>query len=311
MQLLQGRRHLFRGIVPFVVLCLVCMAAPDSSRGDDFQSLFQAGMRWYQAGDFTSSFATFQEAVKVNPKAGDALYMLGQMYEKGEGVAASEVEAANYYRQAWKNGSQEAYSRLELLYSEALDQKSAPRSAKPVVPPAPLAPPATPAPPVPAVLPASPPPAESAEARVVIDIPTEALARLKDVQLRSSQEDSYKVVLTCPDNCTDLSSKAEMIAALLGGTVVPEEAGSRSVQPEHYELISLQMEPDNRSVQGVASDIANALDVMVTCKGWCGIIKVVAKSVAEILGELDHDPSPPPPINDAAASVSLDTPKEP
>jgi len=308
MQLLQGRRHPLRGIVPFVVMCLICMAAPGTSRGDDFQSLFQAGMQWYRAGDFASSFATLQEAVKVNPKAGDALYMIGQMYEKGQGVAASEVEAANYYRLAWKNGSQEAYSRLELLYSEALDKKSTPRSAAPVVPPAP---PATPAPPVPPVLTATPPPAEAAEARVVIDIPTEALARLKDVQLRSSQEDSYKIVLTCPDNCTDLSRKAEKIAEALGGTVVPEEAGSRSVEPEHYEVISLQMEPDNRSVQGIASDIANALDVMVTCKGWCGIIKVVAKSVAEILGELDHDPAPAPPINDAAASVSLDTPKEP
>jgi hypothetical protein len=114
---------------------------------------------------------------------------------------------------------------------------------------------------------------------------------MKDVHFRSSQEDKYRIVVSCPDNCTDLTEKAGKIAARLGGTVSADQGASRSLEPEHYEYITIQGAPQTRSVQGISSEVAGALDLMVTCTGWCGIIKIVAHSISDIFGQLGQESS--------------------
>ncbi|HBA86967.1 MAG TPA: hypothetical protein DCZ75_02960 [Geobacter sp.] len=264
-------------------------------------------MRCYRDSNFAGSVVLFKEALRMNPASADALYMMGVLYEKGQGVSASETEAAKFYRLAWKNGHKEAYSRLNEMYSKAVASAPEPTGATPAATGIPV----SPAPvPTPDLRGAAPSPLEPGATSVVIDIPTEALSRFKDVQLRSSQQDTYRIVVSCPDNCTDLPQRAEKIAGLLGGAVSPNQESARSAAPEHYETISVQMGGENRSAQQVASDVGNALDVMVTCTGWCGIVKVVAKSVAEILGAFD-DISSAAPLKDTEVSVTLNTPPEP
>ncbi|MGA9670849.1 MAG: tetratricopeptide repeat protein [Terracidiphilus sp.] len=70
--------------------------------------------RCYSAGDFAGAFEWCQRAAD-----GDlawAQYNLGLMYQKGEGVAPSDAEAAHLYRLAASQGFADAQQRLADLY---------------------------------------------------------------------------------------------------------------------------------------------------------------------------------------------------
>jgi TPR repeat protein len=70
--------------------------------------------RCYSAGDFAGAFQWCQRAADAN--LAWAQYNLGLMYQKGEGVAQSEAEAAHWYRLAASQGFLDAQQRLADLY---------------------------------------------------------------------------------------------------------------------------------------------------------------------------------------------------
>ncbi len=70
--------------------------------------------RCYSAGDFAGAFEWCQRA--ADGELAWAQYNLGLMYQKGEGVAQSEAEAADWYRLAASQGFADAQQRLADLY---------------------------------------------------------------------------------------------------------------------------------------------------------------------------------------------------
>lgn len=70
--------------------------------------------RCYSASDFAGAFAWCQRA--ADGELAWAQYNLGLMYQKGEGVARSEAEAAHWYRLAASQGFADAQQRLGDLY---------------------------------------------------------------------------------------------------------------------------------------------------------------------------------------------------
>lgn len=74
------------------------------------------GMEAYRQNDYQAALREF----KSSPDDTRALYMLGVMSEKGEGVPADFTEAANWYRQAAGKGSAAAQYRLGRLYERGL-----------------------------------------------------------------------------------------------------------------------------------------------------------------------------------------------
>jgi uncharacterized protein len=70
--------------------------------------------RCYSAGDFAGAFAWCQRA--ADAELAWAQYNLGLLYQKGEGVAQSEAEAAHWYRLAASQGFADAQQRLADLY---------------------------------------------------------------------------------------------------------------------------------------------------------------------------------------------------
>lgn len=63
------------------------------------QSLFESGMDAYRTGDYATAMKTFREAYETM-KDEDAAYMIGLMYEKGQGVPADRKTADEWYRRS-------------------------------------------------------------------------------------------------------------------------------------------------------------------------------------------------------------------
>lgn len=70
--------------------------------------------RCYSAGDFVGAFEWCRRA--ADGELAWAQYNLGLLYQKGEGVARSEAEAAHWYRLAASQGFADAQQRLADLY---------------------------------------------------------------------------------------------------------------------------------------------------------------------------------------------------
>lgn len=270
MQCLRNYLEPARGTFLLTILCIAFLSLSRPCYSDESPPLYQKGLQLYHAGNHAEALAAFREAAEAAPDSADPLYMLGVMHEKGEGVAASEVQASSYYRQSWKKGNEVAHERLTAMYSAAVSGQKLP---PPVVPAAAAA-----------VAVAAPvPPAEpSGRQEVVLDIPNETLLSLKGVHFRSSHDDRYRVVVSCPDNCTDLPERAREIASTLGATAT----GSQGGEPTRYEYISYQTAPIILNSGGEpAAEIPRPVDLTVTCQGWCRITRVVAKSIAQLLVE--------------------------
>lgn len=80
------------------------------------QASYFDGMEAYRKNDYQNAMREFK-AVEEDAKA---LYMIGVMYERGAGVAASPAEAASWFRRAADKGNASAQYRLGRLYERGL-----------------------------------------------------------------------------------------------------------------------------------------------------------------------------------------------
>lgn len=91
------------------ICCLLSLPGPVSASYFD-------GMEAYRQNDYQTALREFK-AVDEDVKA---LYMIGVIYEKGEGVAIDHAEAAQWYRKAADKGNSAAQYRLGRLYERGL-----------------------------------------------------------------------------------------------------------------------------------------------------------------------------------------------
>lgn len=104
------QRHLM------VLLCIYCLAPlAGTARASYFD-----GMEAQQQGDYQTALREF----KADEDDSRALYMVGVMYEKGDGVSQDYAEAAKWYQKAIDKGDAAALYRLGRLYErgEGVDQ---------------------------------------------------------------------------------------------------------------------------------------------------------------------------------------------
>ncbi|HEX9079233.1 MAG TPA: tetratricopeptide repeat protein, partial [Desulfuromonadaceae bacterium] len=79
-----------RGVARSLLWAILAVGMALPARAD-----FTAGMAAYQEGDYALALREF-----VADGSPEALFYLGRMYEKGEGVRQDRQEAERYYRQA-------------------------------------------------------------------------------------------------------------------------------------------------------------------------------------------------------------------
>jgi len=93
---------------PFLII-IYLLSAPV------FAQSFQDGVEALQSGDYRAAFAIF----KTGAEQGDAgaQYILGVMYNNGEGVPENDAEAVRWYRKAAKQGHAGAQYFLGLFYA--------------------------------------------------------------------------------------------------------------------------------------------------------------------------------------------------
>lgn len=75
---------------------------------------FDEGMSAYTSGDFETAFKEF--TVMANKDDTESRYMLGMLYEEGQGVARDDVVAAYWYARAAEKGFVDAYFALGQLF---------------------------------------------------------------------------------------------------------------------------------------------------------------------------------------------------
>lgn len=95
-----------------VVLCICCLL---SISGPVSAGYFD-GMEAYRQNDYKTALREFK-AMEDDVKA---LYMIGVIYEKGQGVAIDFAEAGQWYRKAADKGNSAAQYRLGRLYERGL-----------------------------------------------------------------------------------------------------------------------------------------------------------------------------------------------
>ncbi|MBJ6726845.1 caspase family protein [Geomesophilobacter sediminis] len=228
----------------------------------------ERGLANFQAKRYPEALAALNAAVEKDPQAKDALLTLGIMHEQGLGVAQNHVEAARYYRRAWKAGSPEAYERLSALYHQATkpeDQKVT----------KPSEPPATPSAQAAAAVPE----------KIVLELPAEALLKLYPEMKDAPKEAKYQLAVSCEKGCANLQAQAQEMAQELGATVLPAQEGgaavSRSADQTNEEVkIKRALRSRKLSIEDGANP--DELTINVTCTGWCNAIKKVAQAVIAV-----------------------------
>jgi hypothetical protein len=101
-----------------LLLCLVTPAFTQSSSSQDSKSLYNQAMNKLMGSAATRSDLTGLDLMSRSADAGyePAQVALGVMYESGSFVAASPAKAADYYRKAADQGSNQARYLLGRLY---------------------------------------------------------------------------------------------------------------------------------------------------------------------------------------------------
>ncbi len=97
----------------FAILFCFCYLG---SLCNSVQASYFDGMEAYRLNDYQTAMREFK-AVEDDAKA---LYMVGIMYEKGEGVSTNFTEAADWFRKAADKGYSSAQYRLGRLYERGL-----------------------------------------------------------------------------------------------------------------------------------------------------------------------------------------------
>lgn len=95
------------------MLCCVCFLLTVSSYSE---ASFFDGMEAYRQNDYKTAMREF----KASDDDVKSYYMLGVMFEKGEGVKTDFVEAAAWYLKAADKDSAAAMYRLGRLYERGL-----------------------------------------------------------------------------------------------------------------------------------------------------------------------------------------------
>lgn len=75
---------------------------------------FDEGMSAYTSGDFDTAYREFN--LTANQGNTESKYMLGMLYEEGQGVAKDDVQAAYWYARAAEKGFVDAYFALGQLF---------------------------------------------------------------------------------------------------------------------------------------------------------------------------------------------------
>lgn len=94
-----------------ILASVVCICWALLFAGPASASYFD-GMEAYRQSDYQTALREFK-AVDEDARA---LYMIGVIYEKGQGVAIDYAEAAQWYRKAADKGNSAAQYRLGRLY---------------------------------------------------------------------------------------------------------------------------------------------------------------------------------------------------
>jgi uncharacterized protein len=80
------------------------------------QAAYFDGMEAFRQNDYQTAMREFRAA----EEDARALYMIGVMYEKGEGITLDSAEAASWFRKAADKGNASAQYRLGRLYERGL-----------------------------------------------------------------------------------------------------------------------------------------------------------------------------------------------
>ncbi len=258
-----------------VLLSISLLCAPLVQAAEQqVNNLYTQGLKFHNEKQYTQAFNAFQEIIRIEPKHKDALFMIGLMFEKGDGVQQNDYEASEMYRRSWKAGSTEAYQKLEQLYSSVLDEgdritpdldpsnKDANADAKGSEPESPIK-------------------------RVFIKLPPDVLARYNINAPGAPITDNYEVMVTC-NNCTDLEAQAEDIAEKIGATItykdsraVGEDRIRAILEGKRTETMKIQRGSLAQSRDGV--DDTAQLTLNLNCSGWCKVIQKVMETIGALI----------------------------
>jgi uncharacterized caspase-like protein len=238
-------------------------------------NLYLQGMQAYEAKQYPQAFEAFQNFIRLDPTAKDALFMLGLMYEKGDGVEKSDYEASEMYRRAWKAGRADAYDKLNALYSTILEEPNQKPTGAGLANIDSNATRATNNEPAAKIT------------RVFMKLPPDLFERYNiNVPKGTPAGDSYEIMLTC-DSCTDLEAQAEDIAAKLGATITYNDSAPvvgervRSIlSGNRTEQITIQRKSLSPSR---GSDDSIPITINLSCGGWCKVIQKVAETVVAVI----------------------------
>jgi len=151
-------------------------------------------------------------------------------------------------------------------------------------------------------------------ARIFVELPKDALKRLKVENADPTQEGIYEVQVSCDDTCEDLEGRANEIAEQLGGRITyldADTSGSDKVRSllagQSGERIKLRRKTST-SFKGMENAILKgSLNLLVSCEGSCKDEKAVTGAISELLGETDLPLSESSPPGDALPALrSLD-----
>src|SRR5438105_13349487 len=97
-----------------MILPLVLLAASSVCCAVDLDDLMRRAQAAYSKGDYANAFENYTQAAVLGSAV--ALFQLGAMHERGEGITKDVVEAAKWYDRAAVAGSVSAIKRLANMY---------------------------------------------------------------------------------------------------------------------------------------------------------------------------------------------------
>ncbi len=112
----MSRRQRFATLVASLGLTLSLTGAVFADPTPAANSMFNAGVEAYRAGNVNAAVDAWSQAAKGGHAI--AAYLLGQLYEQGHGVERSEGTAFHYYLMAAKGGNAPASVKVGLIYRD-------------------------------------------------------------------------------------------------------------------------------------------------------------------------------------------------